>query len=65
MHENCKRKHYDYVPNQKVLLKTRHKPCKLGLKTSRPYKIMQSHVKGTVTIEIKPGISEKKYIYFK
>ncbi len=29
MHENCKQKDYDYVPNQKVL-KKRHKTCKLG-----------------------------------
>jgi hypothetical protein len=39
MRENCKQKCYDYVPNQKVL-KKRHKTCKLGQKTSGPYKIL-------------------------
>jgi hypothetical protein len=58
MRENYKQKCYDYVPNQK-LLKKRHKTCKLGKKTSGPYKIMQTHVNGTVTIELKPGISER------
>jgi hypothetical protein len=32
IHESCKQKHYDYVPNQKVQ-KKRHKTCKLGQKT--------------------------------
>jgi hypothetical protein len=58
MHENCKQKRYDYVPNQKVLQK-RHKTCKLGQKTSGPYKIMQTHVNGTLTIMLKPRISER------
>jgi hypothetical protein len=58
MHENCKQKCYNYVPNQQVL-KKRHKTCKLDQKTSGPYKIMQTHVDGTVTIELKPGISER------
>jgi hypothetical protein len=58
MPENCKQKRYNYVPNQKVP-KKRHKTCKLGQKTSEPYKIMQTHVNGTVTIELKLGISER------
>ncbi len=58
MRENCKQKWYDYVPNQKVL-KKRHKTCKLSQKTSGPYKIMQTHVNRTVTIELKPRISER------
>ncbi len=58
MHENCKQKCYDYVPNQKVR-KKRHKTCKLGQKTSGPYKILQTHVNGTLTVELKPGISER------
>ncbi len=60
--ENCKSKHYNYVPNQKVL-KKRHKTCKLDQKTSGPYKIMQTHVNGTATIELKPGISERINIH--
>jgi hypothetical protein len=58
MPENCKQKHYNYVSNQKVL-KKRHKTCKLGQKTTGPYKIMQTRVNGTLTIELKPGISER------
>jgi hypothetical protein len=44
MRENCKQKCYDYEPNQKVQ-KKRHKTCKLGQKTSGPYKKIQTHVK--------------------
>ncbi len=51
MHENCKQKCYNYVPNQKVL-KKRCNTCKLGQKTS-------GHVNGTVTLKLKPGISER------
>jgi hypothetical protein len=58
MRENCKQKRYDYVPRQNVL-KNRRKTCKLGQKTSGPDKIMQTHVNRTVTIELKPGISER------
>jgi hypothetical protein len=58
MHENCKQKCYDYVPNQKVL-KKRHKTCKLGQKTSGPNKLLQTHVNGTLTVKLKPGISER------
>jgi hypothetical protein len=57
MRENSKQKRYNYVPNQKVLQK-RHKTCTLGQKTSGPYKILQTHVNGTVTIDLKPRISE-------
>ncbi len=58
MCENRKQKCYNYVPNQKVL-KKRHKICKLGQKTSGPYKILQTHVNGTLTVELKSGISER------
>ena len=58
MCENCKQKCYNYVPYQKVP-KKRHKTCKLGQKTSGPYKILQTHVNGTLTVELKPGISER------
>ncbi len=56
--ENHKQTLYNYVPNQKVLMK-RHKTCKLGQKTSGPYKILQTHVNGTLTVELIPGISER------
>ncbi len=58
MRENRQQKRYNYVPNQKVL-KKRHKTCEFGQKTSGPYKIVQTHMNGTVKIELKPGISEK------
>ncbi len=58
MHKNCKQKCYKYVPNQKVQ-KKRHKFYKLGQKTSGPYKILKTHVNGTVTIKLKPGISQR------
>ncbi len=58
MHENRMQKCYDYVPNQKVL-KKRHKTPKLGQKTSGPYKILQTHVNGTLAFELKPEISER------
>ncbi len=62
MRENCKQKRYKYVPNQKVL-KKRYKTCKLGQKTSWPYKILQTHVNRTLTVELKPGISERINIH--
>ncbi len=58
MRENCKQKRYNYVPTQKVQKKI-HKTCKLGLKTSGSYKILQTHVNRTLTVESKPGISER------
>jgi hypothetical protein len=51
MHENRKQKRYDYVPNQKAI-KKRHETCKLGQKTSGPYKILQTHFNRKVTIEL-------------
>jgi hypothetical protein len=62
MRENPKQKCCDYMPNQKVL-KKRHKTSKLGQRTSGPYKIIQIHVNGTLTLELKPGISERIHIH--
>ena len=56
--ENNKHRQYDYIQNQMVL-KIRHNPRKLGHITASPYKVLQTHVNGTVTIELKPGISER------
>jgi hypothetical protein len=56
--ERKKRQHYDYVQGQKNL-KKRHNPQKLGQRTSGPYKILQTHVNGTLTIELKPNVSER------
>jgi len=58
MRENQKRRCYDYTPQQKILKKT-WKPQKLGIRTTGPNTILQTHVNGTVTIELRPGISER------
>jgi hypothetical protein len=59
IHENLKRENqtrrgYDYVPRQMVF-KKKWKPKKLGKRTSGLYKIVQTHVNGTVTIQLRPG----------
>jgi hypothetical protein len=56
--ENQKRRRYDYIPQQRLLKKT-WEPRKLGIRTTGPYTILQTHVNGTVTIELRPGISER------
>jgi hypothetical protein len=58
MSENSKQNCYNHVPNQKVL-KKRHKSWKLGQKTIGLYRILRRFVNGTVTVELKPGISER------
>jgi len=37
----------------------RHNPRKLGHRTAGPYKVLQTHVNGTLTTELKPDISER------
>jgi len=56
--ENQKRRRYDYLPQQRIL-KKRWKPRKLDERTSGPYRVLQTHVNGTVTIELRPGVSER------
>ncbi len=63
MNENliCKyQKHsqYDYVPQQRVL-KKKWKQCKLGERTSGLYRVLQTHVNGTLTIQLQPGIPDR------
>ena len=58
LRENQKRRQYDYVPQQRVLKKC-WKPRKLDEQTSGPYRVLQTHVNGTVTIELRPGVSER------
>ena len=58
MKENQKWRRYDYIPQQRILKKT-WKPQKLGSRTTGPYTILPTHVNGTVTIELRPGISER------
>ena len=57
MRQNAQRRTYDYAPNQKVLKV--HDPTKLGIRTNGPYKIKKTHVNGTVTMELRPGVSER------
>ena len=56
MRENQKRRGFDYAPHQRVL-KKKWKPRKLDERTSGPYEIVQTHVNGTVTIQLRPGLT--------
>jgi hypothetical protein len=58
MRENQKRSGYNYAPQQ-MELKEKWKPKKLGKRTSGPYKIVQDHVNGTVTIQLRPGLTKR------
>jgi hypothetical protein len=58
LRENQKRRWYKYLPGQHVLKKC-WKPRKLDARTSGPYRVLQTHVNGTVTIELRPGVSER------
>jgi hypothetical protein len=56
--ENQIRRGYNYAPQQMVL-KKKWKPKKMGKQTSGPYKIVQVHVNGTVTIQLRPGLTAR------
>ncbi len=58
MRENQKRRGFDYAPQQRVL-KKKWKPRKLDERTCGLYKIVQTHVNGTVTIQLRPGLTER------
>ncbi len=58
LHENQKRRQYDYAPQQRIL-KKHWKPRKLDERTSGPFRVVQTHVNGTVTIELRPGVSKR------
>jgi hypothetical protein len=58
MRENQKRRGYNYAPQQ-MILKKKWKPKKLGKRLSGPYKIVQVHVDGTVTIQLRQGLTER------
>ena len=58
MRENQKRRGYGYAPQQQVL-KKKWQPKKLGERTSGPYKIVQVHVDAAVTIQLRPGLTER------
>ena len=52
------RRTYDYIQGQKVLKKLT-KPDKLGLRKEGPYLITQVHTNGNVTIQLRPGVTER------
>ena len=58
MRMNTKRRSYDYVVNQQVL-KDVHKPPKLRVKRTGPYRVAQVHTNGTLTIELSPDVTEQ------
>ena len=41
------------------MLKKQHKPSKLGLHKKGPYKVTQVHTNGSVTIKLRPGVTER------
>ena len=54
---NLKRRKYDYVQGQQVPKKT-HKRTKLSERKEGPYPISQVHVNRTVSITLRPGVTE-------
>jgi hypothetical protein len=56
--QNAKRRRYDYRTDQQVL-KQVHKPTKLGDHTTGPYTVQQVHVNGSITIQLRPGVTER------
>ena len=55
---NARRSSYDYVPNQQVLKKV-HDPTKLGVRTTGPFTILRVHINGTITLQLRPGVTER------
>ena len=56
--QNAKRRRYDYRTDQQVL-KQVHEPTKLGDRTTGPYTVQQVHVNGSITIQLRPGVTER------
>ena len=54
--ENQKRRRY--VPQKRVLKKL-WRPRKLDKRISGLYRVVKTHVNGTITIELRPGVSER------
>ena len=40
-------------------LRKKWEPHKLDQRTSGPYRVLQTHVNGTLTIELRPDVSER------
>jgi hypothetical protein len=56
-HANKKRQRCDYAAGEQVLKKV-HNPTSLGVRTNGPYTIDRVHVNGTLTITLRPGVTE-------
>jgi hypothetical protein len=55
---NLKRRHFDYAVGQQVW-KRLHKPNKLGQRSTGPHDILQVHTNGNLTIQLRPGVTER------
>jgi hypothetical protein len=55
--ENHKRRGYNYTPQKWYLRKNGSQ--KMGKRISGPYKIVQVHVNGKVTIQLRPDLTER------
>jgi len=55
---NTRRRQYDYAPNQQVLKKV-HDPTKLRVRTTGPFTILRVHVNGTITLQLRPGVTDR------
>ena len=51
------RRIFDYIQGRRVL-KKKHRPEKLGDITEGPYRITRVHTNGTVSIELRPNVTE-------
>ena len=55
---NARRYDFDYQPGQQILLK-RPEFTKLGERWDGPFSVQQSHVNGTLTLELRPGLTKR------
>jgi hypothetical protein len=60
--ENQKRRQYNYLPKQHIL-KKHWKPRELDKRHSGLYRVLKTHVNGTVTTELRPGVSGRLNIW--
>ena len=58
INENLIRENQNYVATT-MSLNNGYLRNKLGERTSGPYRVLQTHVNGTLTIELRPGVSER------
>ena len=59
MKREIKNRDVTIISHNKKYSRKHGNPEKLGMRTTGPYTILQTHVNGTVTIELRPGISER------